>query len=140
MKKYDKIIKHAICFDVDGVLRKGTNALPHAKESIKKLRLNNVPISIITNSGGEPEYKRTEKYNIQLGLEKEFELKPYEIIMCHTPMRRLIETYTNELILIAGIDDIISVMNHYNYRNFITFEEYFRIFPNQFPFIWHNCE
>jgi HAD superfamily hydrolase (TIGR01450 family) len=129
-----KILKKpVVCFDVDGVLRKGKQALPGAKQAIIKLREKGIPISLLTNGGGEPEFKRANVINKLLGLENEYQIKGEEVFLCHSPMRKALEKKTDGHVLITGTGDIKSVMKHYGFENFITVEEYSQIFPDLFP-------
>ena len=132
MKKILKT-KPFVFFDVDGVLRKGKSAIPGAKEAILKLKDKDIPLAIITNGGGEPEYKRAEAINNILGLNNQEIFNGENVFLCHSPMQSsLLKNYEGH-VLITGTGDIKSVMNHYNFNNFITVEEYAQIFPNIFP-------
>lgn len=135
-----KKLKPVVCFDIDGVLKHRNNPLPFARESLIKLRNKEIPIALITNSGGEPECKRIEKLNKIFNLEKEYAFKKHELNLCHTPIQKVIKNYTNQIALIAGVGDIKSVMENYNYSKYITVDEYIKIFPEIFPQVWCNFE
>lgn len=135
-----KKIKPAICFDIDGVLKQRNTPLPHARESIIKLRHKEIPIALITNSGGDPENKRIQKINKLFNLESDYAFQSHELNLCHTPIQKIIKGYTNQTALIAGVGDIKGVMNYYNYNKFITVDEYVRLFPDLFPHVWYKDE
>jgi ribonucleotide monophosphatase NagD (HAD superfamily) len=133
-------IKPSICFDVDGVLKQRNTPLPFARESLIKLRHKDIPIALITNSGGEPEYIRVQKINKLFNLESDYSFKTNELFLCHTPIQKIIKKYTNQLALIAGVGDVKAVMDNYNYKKYITVEEYISIFPELFPHVWYKEE
>ncbi len=135
-----KKIKPSICFDIDGVLKQRNTPLPFARESIIKLRHKDIPIALITNSGGEPESKRVQKINKLFNLESDYAFKSNELNLCHTPIQKVIQSYTNQTALIAGVGDIKEVMNSYNYTKYISVEEYAMLFPELFPHVWYKDE
>jgi ribonucleotide monophosphatase NagD (HAD superfamily) len=135
-----KKIKPSICFDIDGVLKQRNTPLPFSRESIIKLRYKDIPIALITNSGGEPEHIRVEKINKLFNLESDYAFKSHELNLCHTPIQKVILGYTNQIALIAGVGDIKGVMNSYNYTKYITVEEYTKLFPELFPHVWYKNE
>jgi HAD superfamily hydrolase (TIGR01450 family) len=136
-----KNIKPAICFDVDGVLRRGPSAIPGARETIMKLRNLNIPISIITNGGGEPEHRRADVINKVIGLSEDHGFKKHEIQLCHSPMKSVLDSYNNnKTVLITGTGDLKAVMKEYNYHNYITVDEYSKIFPFMFPHFFVETE
>jgi HAD superfamily hydrolase (TIGR01450 family) len=141
-KNFVKRIRPAVCFDVDGVIRRGNNAIPGAKEAIIKLRNKDIPIALITNGGGEPEFKRAQMINRILGFEdSEPGFKANEVFLCHSPMKTVLENYKgNKTVLITGTGDLHSVMKEYGYSNYITVDEYSKIFPILFPHFFVETE
>lgn len=124
----------SVCFDIDGVLKKGYTAIPGAREALIKLRKKQVQITLITNGGGETELKRAEKLNKCFDLPNEYKIKENELVMCHTPFKNLLPEYKNKTILVSGIEDIEGIIENYGYTNYITNEEYLRIYSHSLPF------
>lgn len=137
-----------ICFDVDGVLRKGLKALPRARESLIKLRLvsilcrqKNVPFAIVTNGGGETETVRADKISKVLNLDsKNIAITGDQTFLCHSPMKSLKQRFGGKPILVSGTGDLDSVMTEYGFEKYITSFEYAMLFPHIFPHFFVNVE
>ena len=129
----------AVCIDVDGVIKRGSYPIPSALASIIKLRQQRIPLSILTNGGGDTEQARAIQYSKLLGLPPRYRFTPSEIILCHSPMKDALLKYKqrNQLLLVSGTGKIDSVLLNYGFRNFITTEEYTHMFPEMFPFFYN---
>ena len=123
----------SISFDVDGVLRRGNNPIPRAKEAIMKIKERNLPISLVTNGGGELEEIRGNRISNILNLEDKFKFKSDEVFLCHTPMRNLLSQYKDKFILISGIHDCNEVIESYGFTKYMTVHEYYTIFNEIVP-------
>lgn len=134
-----KSLTPAVCIDVDGVIKRGSLPIPSALPSIIKLRKYNIPLSILTNGGGDTEQSRAHQYSKLLNLPRQHRLTPSEIILCHSPMKDALLKYKhrNQLLLISGTGNISNVLLNYGFRNFITTDEYTRMFPEIFPFFYN---
>ena len=123
----------SVSFDVDGVLKKGNVAIPRAKEAIQKLRERGIPISLITNGGGELEEHRGNRISNILNLEDKYKFKANEVFLCHTPMKDLIPKFKDKFVLITGIKNCDEVIENYGFTNYMTTHEYSTIFEDIVP-------
>ncbi|EIM21033.1 HAD hydrolase [Wallemia mellicola] len=91
----------AFAFDIDGVLKHGSFAIPEAKHALKKLDSLNIPYIFITNGGGTKESDRCK------ALSKDFDIHVDEsqIVLSHTVMKPLSERLKNDNILVIGGDE-----------------------------------
>ncbi|EEY15168.1 phosphatidyl synthase [Verticillium alfalfae VaMs.102] len=89
----------AFVFDIDGVLSKGSQPLPGAKEALQVLQARNIPFIFLTNGGGLTEEAHVDKLRVRLGLE---ELDENQFIQSHTPYRALVPEYGDRTILALG--------------------------------------
>lgn len=103
-------------------------------------RNKNIPIGIITNGGGETEFKRAAYISKILGLDQKYNLDESEVFMCHSPMKSLKEKYKDKLILVSGVGEIENVMIHYGFKKFMTTEEYCVHFPELLSPFFHEKE
>jgi len=78
----------AIAFDATGVIYRGIQPLPFAKEAFQKLQSHNIPFCVLTNAGGSLEQARADKFNKYLGLECFTE---QNMVQANTPMRQIIQ-------------------------------------------------
>lgn len=62
----------AIAFDATGVIYRGIDPLPHAKEAFNKLIRHNIPYCVLTNAGGSLESERASMFNKYLGIKNCF--------------------------------------------------------------------
>lgn len=123
----------SVSFDVDGVLKRGSVPIPRAKEAIVKLKERGIPVSLITNGGGELEEQRGKRIANILQLDDKFTFKANEVFMCHTPMKDLIHQFKDKFILITGINNCGEVIEKYGFRNYMTTHEYCTIFEEIVP-------
>lgn len=63
---------------------------------------------------------------------EEIKIQPDEVFLCHSPMRKALQQYKNDIVIITGTGDIHSVMKEYNHSKYITVEEYVSLFPHAF--------
>lgn len=123
----------SVSFDVDGVLKKGNTQIPRAREAIIKLKQRGIPVSLITNGGGELEAARGNRISEILQLEEKYKFKANEVFMCHTPIKELITQYRDKFILITGIKSCNEVIESYGFSQYMTVFEYFSIFDDIAP-------
>ena len=81
--------KYAIAFDIDGVLLRGKTVIPGAPEALSLLAEHRVPYVLMTNGGGSLEKIKADAVSHALGVH----ISPSQVILSHTPMRRLADTY-----------------------------------------------
>ena len=77
----------AIAFDATGVIYRGIQPLPFAKEAFQKLQRHNIPFCVLTNAGGSLEKVRAERFNKYLELEC---FNAQNMVQANTPMRQII--------------------------------------------------
>ncbi|ODV82795.1 hypothetical protein CANARDRAFT_204527 [[Candida] arabinofermentans NRRL YB-2248] len=113
-----RVASYAFAFDIDGVIVKGPETIPYAKEAIKILDGNNkynikVPYIFVTNGGGRPESARAKELSERLGCE----ILEEQVIQGHTPMKDLVDVYSNVLV-IGGVGDACrKVAEGYGFKN-----------------------
>jgi len=91
----------AVAFDIDGVLYRGSQDIPEAKQVIEQLQQDNIPILFLTNGGGMTEAIKVQKLGERIGVEN---LESRHMFQSHTPMQQLSQ-YKNELVLAVGKDN-----------------------------------
>jgi len=88
----------AFVFDIDGVLVRGSKAIPQAHEALTLLDQAKVPFILLTNGGGVSEKARVEFLSERLN----FNLSPLQIVQSHTPMRYWAQTGKFKRVLVVG--------------------------------------
>mmetsp|Transcript_35452 Transcript_35452/g.92317 ORF Transcript_35452/g.92317 Transcript_35452/m.92317 type:complete len:151 (+) Transcript_35452:556-1008(+) len=77
--------RSAVVSDIDGVLLRGDRVIPGVPDAMKKLKDSDIPLIFITNGGGVPEDAKAE----QLSKLLDYDVRPEDVILSHTPMRDL---------------------------------------------------
>ena len=119
----------AILFDIDGVLLRGSEALPGAKATLERLESAGIPFAMLTNGGGCPEAEKAEKVSSILG----HHIRPDRIILAHSPMRALVDTYKNDLVLVVGKDRALALAEAYGFNRVMTVTELHAAHAVAFP-------
>ena len=120
----------AICFDIDGVLYRGKKLIPGADQVIRFLQEHGkIPFLLLTNGGGIPESERADVVNGILGLEGRHRLQGEQMVLCHTPFKRLVPDYKNKLIVVGGLHRPVEVAQLYGFEQVIDILEYSSVFP-----------
>lgn len=118
---HKRVASYAFCFDIDGVILRGPSVIPEAIEAMKLLSGENkynimVPSIFVTNGGGKPEYVRAQDLSNKLHVN----ITPEQIIQGHTPMKALVNTYENVLV-VGGVGDVCrNVAESYGFKNVYT--------------------
>jgi HAD superfamily hydrolase (TIGR01456 family) len=120
-----------VSFDIDGVLVRGPNLLPHAAESLKRLQKANIPFVLTTNGGGEPEPVKAKKLSEVLGVP----IHERQIVLSHSPLRPYIHKHRKEKILVLGCRDVVGVAKFYGAERPLTFQDVLHAEPLRFPFL-----
>ncbi|ODV88250.1 hypothetical protein CANARDRAFT_26404 [[Candida] arabinofermentans NRRL YB-2248] len=89
-------------FDIDGVLLKGSTAIPNASETLTKLTSLKIPFILLTNGGGQLEKDRCEYISSKLQLSTK--LNERQLVQSHTPFKTLINDFKRVLI-VGGPND-----------------------------------
>jgi HAD superfamily hydrolase (TIGR01450 family) len=89
----------AVVLDVDGVLHKGPEPIPGAREALERLESAGVPFIFVTNSGGSTEEGKAAHYRRLLGWDA---ISPARLVQSHTPMRGLVPRFADRPVLVVG--------------------------------------
>ena len=120
-----------VVFDIDGVLFRGNEPLPHARASLDRLDAAGVPWILLTNGGGEPEAVKAAKLAKLLGRPVDLD----QVVLSHTPMRTLCAPLAARRVLILGCRDVGAVAASYGLRRAVTARELLHDEPARYPFI-----
>ncbi|KAL4794822.1 HAD-like domain-containing protein [Aspergillus venezuelensis] len=116
-----KAVKNmAFCFDIDGVLAHGNNAIEEAKKALTILNGDNelgiqFPYILLTNGGGKTEEARCKQLTEVLG----HPISTDQFIQSHTPMQALAEYYENVLVCGGEGYNIRHVAESYGFKNVV---------------------
>lgn len=94
-KFFTRNISKSVVFDIDGVLIKGSKAIPQAKSALQLLDQNRIPFLLLTNGGGVKELDRVNYLSELI----DYKFKVDQIIQSHTPMQELKAKYKNVLVV-----------------------------------------
>lgn len=128
-------VDFAFAFDIDGVLLKGGQVIPEAKEALRMLNGDNedgivVPYIFLTNGGGKLEQDRCKELSDKL----EVPVSTSQFIQGHTPMRNLAELYDTVLV-VGGVGDTCrKVAETYGFRDVVTPGDIIAWKPDCVPF------
>lgn len=115
---HQRVASYAFAFDIDGVIVRGPETIPEAREALKLLNGENdynikVPYIFITNGGGRSEAARCKDLSSRLGVE----VTEDQVIQGHTPMKDLVDVYKNVLV-VGGVGDTCrKVAEGYGFQN-----------------------
>ncbi|EIM80994.1 HAD hydrolase [Stereum hirsutum FP-91666 SS1] len=113
----------AFCFDIDGVLLRGSSVIPSAKRALERLEGDNpwgikIPYILMTNGGGQSEEDRCRKLTEKLG----YEIPPTQFIQSHTVLKLLGKDYLDEPVMVLGgkRDTVRKVAQSYGFKKVYT--------------------
>lgn len=115
---HQRVASYAFAFDIDGVIVRGPETIPEARDALKMLNGENkynikVPYIFITNGGGKSEATRCKDLSNRLGIE----VREDQVIQGHTPMKDLITVYKNVLV-VGGVGDTCrKIAQGYGFQN-----------------------
>lgn len=120
-----------VVFDVDGVLLRGKQPVPGAREVLEDLKKNDIPFAIMTNGGGYLEAKKAKQISEIVGTK----IPEEHVCLSHTPMRQLAEKHGDDLVLAIGkdCDELHAVMTNYGFKNVVTAGQLHSHFPKMYP-------
>ena len=104
-------------FDIDGVLIRGSDPLPHAKESLQKLHDAKIPFMLLTNGGGDTEAAKVAYLREKLELPF---LSQDQVCLSHTPLKPVCAELKDEKTLILGSRDSLGVAKSYGLNKAYT--------------------
>lgn len=124
------VVDKAFCFDIDGVLLRGYNQLPRARETLLKLTHANVPFLLVTNGGGDPEHKKALQLSKVLGIR----IHPEQLIISSTPLKPVCANLADQRVLVLGCRDVLGVARSYGLKKAITSSMLQADDPRRYPF------
>lgn len=98
VRPFSQVPDIAFVLDIDGVLLRGSNALPTAKPALELLNKCNVPYILMTNGGGVKESDRVKFLSKKIDVP----ISPLQIVQSHTPMKVFANNQRNDRILVVG--------------------------------------
>lgn len=119
-----------VALDIDGVLLRGKQALPHARQALLRLAAARVPFLLVTNGGGEPEPVKALAVSRALGVR----VHPEQLVICSTPLRPICEPLAHRRVLVLGCKDVLAVARGYGLRRPVTTADVLAAEPARFPF------
>lgn len=125
-----------IAFDIDGVLLRGRTPIGRSPQALRRLYTDpsnptelRVPFVFLTNGGGVRESIRASELGSLLGVR----VLPHQVLQGHTPFKKLLNRFSNELVLAVGKGEPATVMSDYGFRKVVSMDEYVAYFDNIDP-------
>ncbi|KAJ7550092.1 hypothetical protein O6H91_07G082500 [Diphasiastrum complanatum] len=112
-----------IAFDIDGVLLRGSKPIEGAPEALSQLYENaqpRVPFVFLTNGGGVLESKKAFELSQLLGVV----VSETQVLLGHTPFRKLVNSYGGVRTLAVGKGEPASVLSGYGFQDVVSLDEY----------------
>ncbi|OAA60650.1 HAD-superfamily hydrolase, subfamily IIA, CECR5 [Cordyceps fumosorosea ARSEF 2679] len=127
----------AFAFDIDGVLYKGQEGIPGAREMLQKIRQQGLRYVFLTNGGGAHENAKAASLAKRLGIENpEYVLKD-RVILSHTPMRGWdddIKKNGTVLITASQPETARQLARQYGFQRAVTPADLIAANPHIYPF------
>ncbi|CAN8255009.1 unnamed protein product [Cochlearia groenlandica] len=124
---------YGVAFDIDGVILLGSSPVGGSPGALRRLYDDSgalkIPFLFLTNGGGLPESKRASELSRLLGVD----VSPLQVVQGHSPFRKLVKKFGNELVVAAGKGEPAAVMSNYGFKNVISLDEYASYFDNIDP-------
>jgi HAD superfamily hydrolase (TIGR01456 family) len=120
----------AFAFDIDGVLVKGSKVLPQAKTALQLLNTRQIPYIFLTNGGGVTESQKASELSSKLGME----IQTDQVVLSHSPMKRLVEKYRTKPVLIVGGRECKAVARSYGFEKAVLSADVHDWNPKIWPF------
>ncbi|CAB1105712.1 unnamed protein product [Ectocarpus sp. CCAP 1310/34] len=118
-----------VAFDIDGVLVRGQEVLPGARESLKALEDARVPYVFVTNGGGCTEEAKARDLTSKLGVQVHRSM----VALSHSPMRALASEYSGKRVMVLGSSAKKIAEEDLGLLDTVTPEE----FAGEWPDIFH---
>ncbi|CAR24105.1 KLTH0F07810p [Lachancea thermotolerans CBS 6340] len=115
---HERVASYAFAFDIDGVIVRGPETIPEARDALRMLNGENkynikVPYIFITNGGGRSEKARCKDLSKRLNIT----VTKDQVIQGHTPMKDLVPIYKNVLVVGGVLDSCRKVAQDYGFKN-----------------------
>ncbi|RKP05016.1 HAD-like domain-containing protein, partial [Thamnocephalis sphaerospora] len=134
----------AFAFDIDGVLIKGSKVLPPTRKMLQFISGENplgikVPFICLTNGGGVTEKQKAEQLSDMWSYAADTrasQISPDRLVLAHSPMRALAETYADKLVLVLGGREksCKQVAHHYGFRRVVQPNDIYSWNTSVWPF------
>lgn len=116
-----RVASYAFAFDIDGVIVRGPETIPEARQALRMLNGENkynikVPYIFITNGGGRSERARCRDLSKRLGIT----VTEDQVIQGHTPMKDLVPVCENVLVVGGILNSCRDVARGYGFKNVYT--------------------
>ncbi|CAM9761986.1 unnamed protein product [Laminaria digitata] len=120
----------AMAFDIDGVLVRGPEVLPGARESLRALEDARVPFVFVTNGGGCTEEAKAKDLTEKLSVG----VRRSMVILSHSPMRTLAPKYSGKRVMVLGSSAKQIAEEDLGLSETVTPEEFAAEWPGIFHF------
>ncbi|MQL97387.1 hypothetical protein Taro_030086 [Colocasia esculenta] len=122
-----------IAFDIDGVILRGRTPIGGSPQALRSLYTDDgilkIPFLFLTNGGGVPESKRASELSRLL----EVDISAPQVVQGHSPFKRLLSRFENELIVAVGKGEPAEVMSEYGFKKVLSMDEYASYFDEIDP-------
>jgi len=113
-----------VLLDIDGVLVRGRNAIPGAREALEMLQQSEVPTVYLTNAGSESEKEAAERLSYKIG----FEVQEEQMVLSHTPLK-MFDWLHNKHVLVSAQGNIKEILQGYGFTNVSDIQDLKRAYP-----------
>ncbi|KAK2593935.1 hypothetical protein QQS21_008342 [Conoideocrella luteorostrata] len=112
----------AFAFDIDGVLYRGGQGIPGAREMLRSIRSKDMRYVFLTNGGGDHEDAKVASLTKRLGLSPDEDVIRNRVILSHTPMRGWADEVKKQTVLITGShpETARKIANEYGFSRAVT--------------------
>ena len=97
-----RILRLTCFYSIDGVLYRGGEGVPGAREVLRSIRAKDIRYVFLTNGGGAHEDAKVASLTKRLGLSPEEDVIRDRVILSHTPMRGWGDEVKQQTVLITG--------------------------------------
>lgn len=111
-----RMLSYGVAIDVDGVLLRGKTVLPGSPEALRVLMKHQIPHVFITNGGGVLEAQKARELSLKLGVD----IPESRILLSHTPMKELAQSYSNSRVLVLGHQGCVDIAKNYGFTKVVT--------------------
>ncbi|KJK75137.1 hypothetical protein H634G_09483 [Metarhizium anisopliae BRIP 53293] len=126
----------AFAFDIDGVLYRGGQGIPGAREMLRSIRSKNMRYVFLTNGGGAHEDAKVASLSKRLGLSIDEDVIRDRVILSHTPMRGWADEVKKQTVLITGShpETARKIANEYGFERAVTPADLIHANGDLYPF------
>ncbi|KAL3149471.1 hypothetical protein ABBQ32_002255 [Trebouxia sp. C0010 RCD-2024] len=118
-------------FDIDGVLIRGWDLLPNAKEALKKVHDSGVPYLFVTNNGMDTEDERAKILSDQFDIP----VTNKSMVLNHSALQNHANDFGDNLVLVTGYSrtDLKGILTSYGFKNVALIADYAACHPHALP-------